>query len=332
MKYLILIFVITFVVIVINIWPQNHGLSIFFLDVGQGDCIVVKDNDLTYMIDGGGDRFMDDNNNIGKTVLFPFFLEKNINKIDCIFITHIHYDHIKGVLEIIELLEVDTIVLPKVYQDYYIIKMAQKENSSSSKNYDKKQEEDKSVLEYDNSNLVESIFEGGSELFLFDELIELVDRFDIELLFIDEGERIEGENSKFTCIYPYRGKKYSEHENKNSLVLLLELGGVKTLLTGDVEDKAETWLLNHSIRLQVNILKVPHHGSNSSSKEEFLMKVNPKLAIVSVGENLFGHPSDIAMMRYKNLNIPCYSTEKYGMIEIIVKEDSYKIVAYKGGL
>ena len=77
---------------------------------------------------------------------------------------------------------------------------------------------------------------------------------------------------------------------------------------------------------------MPHHGSNSSSSEDFLKALSPQVAIVSYGENMFGHPSDIVKLRYRNLNIPMYSTKKYGMIEVIITENQYKIVPFKGEL
>lgn len=324
-KYLLLILCVIFIVLFVNIDFDKNGMYIYFVDVGQGDCIVVKDHQYTFMIDGGGDRFMDESNNIGTRVVYPFLLDQGIHKIDCVFITHVHFDHIKGVLEILELVDVETVVLPDVYRDYY-------------ENHDKVLDANSSATVQSENQIydedfVNSIFQGGDELFLYDELIEICHKNDIRLLFMEEGQVVSGENSNFTCIYPEVGRTYSEHENENSLVLLLELGGVETLLTGDIEENGEKWIVSHKPELKnIDILKVSHHGSNSSSTEEFLLKTNPKVAIVSVGENLFGHPSDIVMMRYKNLNIPFYSTKKYGMIEVLIKEDYYKIEPYKGEL
>lgn len=318
-KLLIIVFCVLLLVMLIDLWPSNIGMGIYFLDVGQGDCIIVKDYKYTFMIDGGGDRFMDDDNNIGQRVVFPFLLDQNIKKIDCIFITHVHYDHIKGVLEVIELIEVDTVVLPSVYEDYFNAILFDNKLSNSE------------AIE-NNKDFVNYLFKGGDELFLLEELIKKGNALNIELIFMNEGEVIGGKASMFTCVYPYKGKIYSENENENSLVLKLEMGSVSILLTGDIEEKGEQWIVSHNDTLKnIDILKVPHHGSNSSSTEEFLVKINPNIAIVSVGENLFGHPSDIIRMRYKNLNIPFYSTKKYGMIEILVKEDYYKIEPYKGG-
>lgn len=325
-KYLIIAFSVLLLILLIDFRPwNNEGLFLYFVDVGQGDCIVVKDYNYTFMIDGGGDRFMDDDNNIGKKVVFPFLLEKGIRKLDCVFITHVHYDHIKGIIEVIDLVDIDTIVLPKVYEVYY-------HEPSKEKKLNKSTSVEDNDSFYD-EDFVNHLFKGGEELFLLEELFDKAVANNIKLLFIDEGQVITGKSSKFTCVYPYSGKTYSDHENENSLILKLELGSVTALLTGDVEDEGEEWLISHKKDLKnINILKVPHHGSNSSSSEELLLQLNPNVAIVSVGENLFGHPSDIVKIRYKNLNIPFYSTKKYGMIEIIVKEEYYKIESYKGEL
>lgn len=338
-KYLYAIIIVVTILMFTSFDLDNQGVRLYFVDVGQGDCTIIRDHNVTFMIDGGGDRFMNEGNNIGKRIVFPVLLELNIKKLDCVFVTHVHYDHIKGVLEVIEMIEVDTLVLPQVYEvivkqyinDHYDPVVAEQDNDyRKSENSDNNNEE--GDLEADGEDYLSHLFKGGDELFLLNELVDLVLMNDIELVFMSEGDVITSDHLSFECLYPYENKRYSDVENENSLVLNLEVNNCSVLFTGDVEEENELWIVNNKDIKNIDILKVPHHGSNTSSSEEFLVKLNPKVAIVSVGDNLFGHPSDIVKIRYKNLNIPFYSTKKYGMIEVIIGDNDYNIVPYKGEL
>lgn len=81
--------------------------------------------------------------------------------------------------------------------------------------------------------------------------------------------------------------------------------------------------------LKSNILKVAHHGSKTSTTEEFLKKVNPKIALIGVGENnMFGHPNNQVIERLKNNDIITYRTDKCGEISITLNRKG-KIIDIK---
>ena len=95
--------------------------------------------------------------------------------------------------------------------------------------------------------------------------------------------------------------------NNNSLVVKLEYKDFKMLFTGDIEEIAEESLLKlyEKEELKADILKVPHHGSKTSSSKKFLEAVSPKLALIGVGENnKFGHPNDEVLNRIHKLRCP----------------------------
>jgi competence protein ComEC len=100
------------------------------------------------------------------------------------------------------------------------------------------------------------------------------------------------------------------------------------LFTGDIEEKAESSLIKQYGKtniLQSNILKVAHHGSKSSSTEEFLELVNPQIALIGVGKNnLYGHPNDNVIKRITDLGVAIYRTDKNGEICIEV-DKKFKI-------
>lgn len=101
--------------------------------------------------------------------------------------------------------------------------------------------------------------------------------------------------------------------NETSLVFKLSFGDFDALLTGDISQKIE----NQLIIGPVEILKVAHHGSKYSSSEEFLAKVSPALAIISVGKNSFGHPTKEVLDRLSQIGAKIMRTDQNGEIEIV---------------
>jgi competence protein ComEC len=109
-----------------------------------------------------------------------------------------------------------------------------------------------------------------------------------------------------------------ESANDNSVVTRLMYGQVSLLLTGDIEAEVEEHLVGaqHAVPLQSTVLKAAHHGSCSSTTQEFLDAVDPELIIISVGaDNTFGHPCDEVLERLKGL--PIYRTDEQGAVEVI---------------
>jgi len=289
--------------------PKDKDFHLYFLDVGQGDCIVMTLEDLTILVDGGGDRFKSDDYNTGKTVVLPFLKSIGVNRLDYVFITHSHYDHIKGVLEVMEVMDTGLVIIPKVYQE-----LSKHSDSKTSSDYD----------EY---------FQQGDEGDLIEELFALVRSKNIRIDYMEAKDYLPIKDLMITCLYPGQGQEYSEHQNENSLVLDIAYHDFSALLTGDIEENGEKWMVEQGgFRDKYQILKVPHHGSNSSSSKYLLDMSVYEHAIIQVGDNYFGHPSDIVCLRYKNYEIPIYTTKNYGMIEVDVTKDTYSLSAYEGKL
>jgi len=112
--------------------------------------------------------------------------------------------------------------------------------------------------------------------------------------------------------------------NNDSVVLKLTYKNVGFLFTGDIEDIAETRLIKKGDAIKAAVLKVPHHGSRTSSTAEFLKEVNPMVAVISLGYlNPFGFPHPEILRRYRDLNIPLLRTDTQGAITI--ETDGMKI-------
>jgi competence protein ComEC len=119
---------------------------------------------------------------------------------------------------------------------------------------------------------------------------------------------------RFTAHLPDRTFRRSP-ENNASVVLRAELGGRRLLLTGDIERDAEYWFSDRD--LQADILKVPHHGSRTSSNRALLDNVRPRLALLSCGRrNLFGHPHASVTGAFDERRIRTWRTDENGTIDV----------------
>ncbi len=105
--------------------------------------------------------------------------------------------------------------------------------------------------------------------------------------------------------------------NDDSLVLRLSYGQVSFLLSGDIGKDSEAEILQIKMDIQSDILKSPHHGSDSSSSAPFIYKVHPSFVVISVGErNRYGFPDREVLNRYKGIDAEIFRTDLHGAIEI----------------
>ena len=105
--------------------------------------------------------------------------------------------------------------------------------------------------------------------------------------------------------------------NNDSVVLHLEYGARTILMTGDVEREAEQALIRSQARLNADVVKVPHHGSKTSSTEEFVRATQPRLAVISVGlKSMFGHPRPEVVERWRAAGAEVMTTGRKGTITV----------------
>ena len=119
--------------------------------------------------------------------------------------------------------------------------------------------------------------------------------------------------------------------NEASAIALVRYGATTMLLTGDAERGEEDWLLRHAREhLDVDVLKVAHHGSGTSSGASFLDATSPRLALISVGaENAYNHPSDEVLARLHERGVRTLRTDLHGAI--VVRTDGTDISVRNGG-
>lgn len=113
-------------------------------------------------------------------------------------------------------------------------------------------------------------------------------------------------------------------DNNQSIVTLLHLEQITTLLTGDLEEPGEQELLKRSVLAPVNILKVGHHGSKTSTTVNLLEKIRPQLALISVGrKNSYGHPAPGTLAKLAKYGVKVLVTAEIGEIDIVTNGKSY---------
>jgi competence protein ComEC len=134
-----------------------------------------------------------------------------------------------------------------------------------------------------------------------------------EISVLEVGNEIQCGNLQFLVLH---SNVFSSNENNNSVVLFAHIGTDNYLFLGDIEAEEETKMLSY-ITEDIDIIKVAHHGSDTSSTSAFLDVVQPKIAIISVGENTYGHPSESIIDGLLESNIVTFRTDNEGTVEII---------------
>jgi competence protein ComEC len=117
----------------------------------------------------------------------------------------------------------------------------------------------------------------------------------------------------------------TEDPNENELVVRIVYGDTSFLFTGDIGSATERQLIDSGVDVESTVLKVPHHGSNSSSSYYFLRVVDPEVSVISVGAaNSYGHPTEKVLSRYRDLGCALYRTDLQG--DITATSDGREIV------
>lgn len=257
--------------------------SVTFLDVGQGDAILIRlpyDQEI-YLIDTGGTIRLNKEEwqrkkhefSVGNDILIPYLQKEGIKKIDKLIVTHGDTDHIGAAQELLSNITVKEVVFGRKEQEAILEKAVKKQ-----------------ALEKE-----------------------------VKISEVGKGESWRVNEAEFFVLAP-TGKERSE--NNASIVLWAKLGGITWLFTGDLEEEGEKGLVATYPDLRADVLKVAHHGSNTSSIMPFLNAVQPNIAIISVGErNRYGHPHKEVIERFEKMGIEIWCTDKQGAISYVFKEE-----------
>ncbi len=271
--YITIFFTFLAIYFAFDLAPKNN-LQISFLDVGQGDSILLQTpRGGKILIDGGRDKKV--LQELGRTL--PL-LSKNI---ELVIATHDDADHITGLLDVLKKYQVKVLLYPLP-------------NSTSGLS-----QELIKITKERNVKVVHAIKPM---------IIKTEDGVILKILF-----PVKNMDSEISV-----GSYLEVAGNDASIVTQIIFGEIKILLTGDLPQTGEKFLVNkYGESLKSNILKLGHHGSDSSSNPEFLQIVKPEVAIVSAGKNnSFGHPHRSVVELVEKFGIKILRTDELGTINL----------------
>lgn len=154
----------------------------------------------------------------------------------------------------------------------------------------------------------------------------LIEKEKAKIFIAQADQKIEIQESDFNILYPFENLagEVVKDSNNTSIIIRLTFGENSFLLTGDAHKSIEKNLLDNNTNLESDILKVAHHGSKSSNSEDFIAKVSPEIAVISVGKNnRYGHPAQEVLDTLNKYGIRILRTDKDGDVKIISDGKNY---------
>ena len=245
--------------------PENVEVMYHFIDVGQGDAILITSPDGNILVDTSVQSARDE--------LTEYLDAAGVKTIKFLVLTHPDADHIGNADYVMLNYQVENVVLT--------------DHASTSKTYER--------------------------------MLDAIEEKDVNVIIPKPGDEFTLGALVNTVIAPNRDY---DDPNEMSLVIKSVYGDTSVMLTGDaeVESERDTCMKWSTSALKSDILKVGHHGSTTSTTDEFLDAVDPKIAIISCGEgNSYGHPHDETVEKLTAKGITIYRTDKDG--SIIFKTD-----------
>lgn len=289
-------------------------LEIAALDVGQGDGFVLRKGALVFTIDNGSTS----KNLFPEQIFFPYCKAKRIQHIDYALLTHCDRDHISGIQALLEKnpsISLSHLILPaSALQDhrYDLLKR----------------------LAYNHGADV-SYWQKGDELVFSEQGICLSAKktawAENPSTSKKRGPDTKGHQLHIRCFYP-NDSTYIEEANAHSIGCLLEYGHFRMLFTGDMPKESEEALLENCRETEaspiVDVLKLAHHGSKTSSCPSFLSETRAKFALFSYGKkNRYGHPHKSTVENCKKYRLFPLETAKLGEILIKTNGKQFEITA-----
>jgi len=247
----------------------GHEMQVHFINVGQGDSILIESpSGKTMLIDGGV-------KGAGQQIV-SYLKELGINKLDIVVATHPDADHIGGLIPVL-----DNMTIEQFYD-------SGKVHTSQT----------------------------------FEEMLTRIDEKNIPYHVPKIGDDIEFD--KDVNVKVLNANDQATDNNDASIVLKMTYGNVSFLLTGDAGVALEKEMLQYDVK--ATVLKAGHHGSNTSSSEEFIQAVKPEVTILSYGEdNKYGHPHAEIVDRLQAIGSKIYATADLGTITVSTDGVNYTV-------
>ncbi len=256
-------------------------LEVVFFDVGQGDAIfITSPQGRQILIDAGpsGPKILE---KLGAEM--PFW-DKTI---DLIILTHPDYDHLRGLLDVLDTYKVENILWTGVLWETETFKKWQ----------------------------------------------EKIKQEEANIVIAQRGQRIKlstSEVDSLEILHPFEsieGQLFEKNSNDSSIVARLTFGNASFLFTGDITKKVKMAILQTGDDLAVEILKIAHHGSKTSSAPEFIKTVSPQIAVISCAKNnTYGHPHPDVLATLEKFGITVLRTDETGDIRILSDGSNLSII------
>lgn len=164
---------------------------------------------------------------------------------------------------------------------------------------------------------------------LYRDIIKLSNKHRVKTKVINKGDTLKlDKDVSIEVLHPTRNVSSYQGENDKSLVFILKVHNKELLFTGDIEEKSEDYIIKTSKKTSIDIIKTAHHGSKTSSKKEFIEFFNPKIAIIQVGKNSFGHPGPQTLKKFKENNTKIYRNDRSGLITVEINKQRMYIEGY----
>ena len=247
--------------------PGQQPLKIAFLDVGQGDSILIQaPNGQTMLIDGGRAISLADE------LIIPKLREWGARQVDVMVVTHPDADHISGLVGVLEKFPVALVALTG----------------------------DEHATQ------------------IYERLLLNIRDKNIKALKVRTGTAIPFDPAvKLEVLGPDDALVNQDNTNDGSIMIKLTYGQTSFLLTGDAEFAENLSILRRGGDVRSTVLKLGHHGSSTSTDENWLRAVQPQLGIISAGkDNPYGHPHAEVIRALNSLGIPYIRTDEHGTITV----------------
>lgn len=275
-----------------TLWQKTQScpLRVDFLNVGQGDAALLQSGTDVILVDAGPawQSRSGRRGDAGERTILPFLRRQGLRRVDRVLISHAHLDHYGGLESLIGKIPIGEIWFPP----------------------------------------------GPIESARFRKLLRRALKHNIRLRRAQNGQMLQiNGDLRLVLWQPLSpsNERAAAHDNVNnhSMVIQVIHKQLKLLFAGDLEHEAEKALLQQpGFQAAHTLLKVPHHGSRTSSSVDFLRAVRPDEAVVSVGQrNRFRHPSPKVLKRYEDLNARLWRTDRQGGICLCSQGKRYALRA-----
>lgn len=287
---------------------QSGKLTVHFLDVGQGDsALVVFPHGKTMLVDGGGEIRFDrrgqdrERGPMAQTEEDEIFADNSFSIGEAVVSRFIWS-------------------LGRTRVDYVVATHAHADHIGGLSDVMRNLSVGQAVIGHEPTSEPE-----------YDHFVAAVGRQGVSLSTVSAGEHFEIDGVSIDVLWPPPASSLPVTSgNNDSVVLRLVYNSVVILLSGDIEQAAEDSLAASGVNLGADLLKVPHHGSRTSSTEAFIKAVSPKYAVISVGErSRFGHPHPNVVKRYLARDVKLLQTGRDGMVTVETDGSSLDVRTYR---